>query len=109
MKKIKYYYNTHTLRYEKLITPLRVKLLRLFGLLSGLAVGSAIVIYIYNRFFPKPTELENKGKYEVLNENYRQLSKKVKTMQKQMAALENRDNDVYRSIFEANPVPDSAR
>jgi hypothetical protein len=53
MKKIKYYYNTHTLRYEKLVTPLRVKLLRLFGFLSGLAVGSAIIIYLYDRFFPK--------------------------------------------------------
>jgi murein DD-endopeptidase MepM/ murein hydrolase activator NlpD len=109
MKKIKYYYNTHTLRYEKLITPLRVKLLRLFGLLSGLAVGSAIVIYLYNRFFPKPTELENRGKYEALSENYRLLTKKVKTMQDQMATLEKRDNEVYRSIFEANPLPDSAR
>jgi murein DD-endopeptidase MepM/ murein hydrolase activator NlpD len=26
-----------------------------------------------------------------------------------MAALENRDNEVYRSIFESNPIPDSAR
>jgi murein DD-endopeptidase MepM/ murein hydrolase activator NlpD len=26
-----------------------------------------------------------------------------------MVALEKRDNEVYRSIFEANPVPDSAR
>ena len=109
MKKIKYYYNTHTLRYEKLITPLRVKLLRLFGFLSGLAVGSAIIIYLYDRFFPKPTELESKGKYEALSENYRQLNKKVRTMQEQMATLEKRDNEVYRSIFEANPLPDSAR
>ncbi len=109
MKKIKYYYNTHTLRYEKLVTPLRVKLLRLFGLLCGLAVGSAIVIYLYNRFVPKPTDLENKGRYELMSENYKQLNQKVKTMQQQMAALEKRDNEVYRSIFEANPLPDSAR
>ena len=30
-------------------------------------------------------------------------------MLQEMAALENRDNQVYRSIFEANPLPDSAR
>jgi murein DD-endopeptidase MepM/ murein hydrolase activator NlpD len=109
MKKIKYYYNTHTLRYEKLITPLRVKLLRLFGWLCGLAVGSAIVIYLYNRFVPKPTELQQRGRYEALTENYKQLNNKVRSMQEQMAALEKRDNEVYRSIFEANPLPDSAR
>ena len=28
---------------------------------------------------------------------------------KQMQELEKRDNNVYRSIFEANPIPDSAR
>lgn len=109
MKKIKYYYNTHTLRYEKWVTPLRVKLLRIFGLLCGLAVGSAIVIYLYNRFVPHPTDLANRGRYEALNENYKMLTARVKTMQEQMAALEKRDNDVYRSIFEANPLPDSAR
>jgi hypothetical protein len=35
MKKIKYYYNTNTLRYEKLVTPLRVKLLGIFGFFSA--------------------------------------------------------------------------
>lgn len=109
MKKIKYYYNTHTLRYEKLITPLRVKLLRFFGFMSALLVSSAIVIYLYNRFIPKPTQLESDLKYKPMMENYKLLSGKVKALQDQMASLEKRDNDVYRSIFEANPLPDSAR
>ncbi|MEI8052931.1 MAG: M23 family metallopeptidase [Bacteroidota bacterium] len=109
MKKIKYFYNTHTLRYEKLVTPLRVKLLRLFGFLSGLLVASAIVIYLYLRFFPQPTDIEYRRKYEMLKDNYNQVNDKVKVLQQQMSALEKRDNDVYRSIFEANPVPDSAR
>ena len=30
-------------------------------------------------------------------------------LQQEMALLEKRDNQVYRSIFEANPLPDSAR
>jgi murein DD-endopeptidase MepM/ murein hydrolase activator NlpD len=109
MKKIKYFYNTHTLRYEKLVTPFRVKLLRLFGILSGLIVASTIVIYLYIRFFPKPTEIERNRKYELLKDNYNLVNDKVKSLQQQMAALEKRDNEVYRSIFEANPLPDSAR
>ena len=108
MKKIKYFYNTHTLRYEKLVTPLRVKLLRLFGFLSGLTVASAIVIYLYLKFFPQPTDIEYRRKYELLKDNYNQVNEKVKSLQQQMVALEKRDNEVYRSIFEANPVPDSA-
>lgn len=109
MKKIKYFYNTHTLRYEKLVTPFRVKLLRLFGFLSGLTVASAIVIYLYLKFFPQPTDIEYRRKYELLRDDYNQINEKVKTIQQQMMALEKRDNEVYRSIFEANPVPDSAR
>ncbi len=56
MKKIKYFYNTQSLRYEKLTTPLRVKFLRIFGFLSALIVSSIIIIYFYNRFFPKPAD-----------------------------------------------------
>lgn len=109
MKKIKYFYNTHTLRYEKLVTPFRVKLLRFFGLLSGLVVSSAIVIYLYNRFFPRPTDIESNKKYELLKDNYTSINKKVQTLEQQLESLEKRDNEVYRSIFEANPLPDSAR
>ncbi|MEO6406350.1 MAG: M23 family metallopeptidase [Ferruginibacter sp.] len=109
MKKIKYYYNTHTLRYEKLVTPLRVKLLRFFGFVSALLVSSAIIIYLYNRFLPRPTDIEANRKYELLKDRYSQISQKVVTLQEQMSALEKRDNEVYRSIFEANPIPDSAR
>lgn len=109
MKKIKYFYNTNTLRYEKLVTPFRVKLLRFFGLLSGLVVSSAIVIYLYNRFFPRPTDIEANKKYELLKDNYTNINKKVQTLELQLGALEKRDNEVYRSIFEANPLPDSAR
>jgi murein DD-endopeptidase MepM/ murein hydrolase activator NlpD len=109
MKKIKYYYNTHSLRYEKLVMPLRVKLLRIFGLLSGLVVGSAIVIYLYNRFFPRPIDIEFNKKYEILRDNYNAINGKVKNLEQQLVVLEKRDNEVYRSIFEANPLPDSAR
>lgn len=109
MKKIKYYYNTHTLRYEKLVTPLRVKLLRIFGFLSAAFVTSALIIWVYSSFVPKATDKETQLKYDIMKDNYSTLNSKVKTLQQQMAELEKRDNQVYRSIFEANPLTDSAR
>ena len=109
MKKIKYFYNTHNLRYEKLVTPLRVKLLRFFGIISAFIVTSAIVIYLYDRFFPKPTDLEANRRYELMRDNYKNLNSKLKSAEEQLATLEKRDNEVYRSIFERNPVPDSTR
>ncbi len=46
---------------------------------------------------------------ERLTDNYSELNDQLKSMQQQMKELEKRDNDVYRAIFEANPIPDSAR
>jgi len=109
MKKIKYFYNTNTLRYEKLVTPLRVKLLRVFGFFSSLLVSSALVIWLYTKFIPRPTDKESKMRLELMKDNYNILNEKTKALQQQMAELEKRDNEVYRSIFEANPLPDSAR
>ena len=109
MKKIKYFYNTNTLRYEKLVTPFRVKLLRIFGFISAALVTSAIIVTLYTRFFPKATDKESQLKYDALKDNYATINGKVKALQQQMAELEKRDNQVYRSIFEANPVTDSAR
>ena len=109
MKKIKYYYNTNTLRYEKLVTPLRVKLLRIFGFFSALLVSSVLVIWLYTKFIPRPTDKESRIRLELMKDNYALLNEKVKDLQQQMADLEKRDNEVYRSIFEANPLPDSAR
>lgn len=109
MKHIKYYFDATTLRYERVKTPLRVWILRVFGFLCMVLLSSAIIIWLYNKYVPKPTEIEAKQRYELLRDNYRQLQKRVAEIDDKMAMLEHRDNDVYRSIFEANPVPDSAR
>jgi murein DD-endopeptidase MepM/ murein hydrolase activator NlpD len=109
MKKIKYYYNTNTLRYEKLETPLRVKLLRVFGFIAAAFVTAAIISFFAFRFVGSPGEKLLRMENERLQDKYEELSDEVKTSQQQMQELVKRDNDVYRAIFEANPIPDSAR
>jgi len=109
MKKIKYYYNTHTLRYEKLETPLRVKLLRVFGFIAAALVTAAIISLFAFRFIGSPNEKLLRAENERMNDRYRELSQQTKKIEQQMQELEDRDNEVYRSIFEASPIPDSAR
>jgi murein DD-endopeptidase MepM/ murein hydrolase activator NlpD len=53
--------------------------------------------------------MESNRKYELLRDNYGNIKSKVKELEDQLASLEKRDNEVYRSIFDANPLPDSAR
>jgi murein DD-endopeptidase MepM/ murein hydrolase activator NlpD len=109
MKKIKYYYNTHTLRYEKLETPLRVKLLRVFGFIAAAIVTAAIISYFAFSLIGSPKEKILQRRNEVLMDKYEEMDDSLKSLQLQMAELEKRDNDVYRAIFEANPIPDSIR
>jgi len=109
MKKIKYYYNTNSLRYEKLETPLRVKLLRIFGFLAAAIVTAAIISFFAFRFVGSPNEKLLNLENERLQDKYHQLNDQVKAAQEQMSELVKRDNEVYRAIFEANPIPDSAR
>jgi murein DD-endopeptidase MepM/ murein hydrolase activator NlpD len=109
MKKIKYFYNTNTLRYEKLEMPLRVKLLRIFGFIAAALVTAFLISYFAFQFVGSPNEKLLRMQNNSLKENYHDLNDELKSLEKQIKELEKRDNNVYRSIFEANPIPDSAR
>ena len=109
MKKIKYFYNTNSLRYEKLETPLRVKVLRIFGFMAAAVVTAAIISFFAFRFVGSPNEKLLNIENERLQDRYHELNDQVKTAQQQVAELVKRDNEVYRVIFEASPIPDSAR
>jgi len=109
MKKIKYYYNTHTLRYEKLETPLRVRLLQLFGFIAASIVTGMIIFAIAFRYIDSPKEKLLRQQNDDLKQNYGVLEERVKQLTLQMDELASRDNEVYRSIFESDPIPDSAR
>ena len=109
MKKIKYYYNANTLRYEKFITPLRVKLLRILGFIAAAMVTALIIVAFAFRFLDSPKERLMRMQYERAQQDLNLLDGKVKEMEQRLVQLEKRDNEVYRTIFEANPIPDSAR
>lgn len=109
MKKVKYYYNTSSLRYEKLETPLRVKLLRIFGFIAAAIVTAVIIAFIAFRFIGSPKEKLLAQQNAALKDDLEDIEKDVQSLVNQMKELENRDNRVYRAIFEANPIPDSAR
>lgn len=109
MKKIKYYYNTHTLRYEKLVVPLRVKLLRILGFIAAAIVTALIIVAFAFRFLDSPKEKLLRMQYDRSQQDLNLISGRVKVVEQKLRQLEKRDNDVYRSIFEASPIPDSAR
>lgn len=109
MKKIKYFFNTHTLRFEKIEVPLKVRLLQLFGFIAASIVTGVLIVVILFQYIDSPKERLLRQQNNAFRENYSVLQERTKQLELQMLELEDRDNEVYRSIFEATPVPDSAR
>ena len=109
MKKVKYFYNTHTLRYEKLTVPIRVKLLRLFGFIAASLVSAGLIVWIGFKYIGSPNERILRLQLADYENNYRLVNQRIVHLQQKLSELEKRDNQVYRAIFEADPIPDSAR
>lgn len=109
MKKVKYVYNANTLRYEKLVVPLRVKLLRVLGFLAAAIVTALIIVAFAFRFLDSPKERIIRMQYERSQQDINLISGRVRELEQKLTQLEQRDNEVYRTIFEASPIPDSAR
>ena len=109
MKKIKYYYNTNTLRYEKQVVPLRVTLLRILAFLSAAIVTGLIIVAVAFRFLDSPKEKILRLQLERIQDQNNVYAERVTEIDERLKQLEKRDNEVYRSIFEASPIPDSAR
>lgn len=109
MKRIKYYYNTKTLRYEKQVVPLRVTLLRILAFISTAIVTGAILVAIAFRYIDSPKEKVLKLQLESVLEENRIYSLRIKDIDDRLNELEKRDNEVYRTVFEAEPIPASDR
>ncbi len=110
MKRVrKYFYNTDTHRFEKLETSWQGKLLRVLGFISAALVSAAIIVAIAFRFLDSPKEKKLRGEMYQLREQYTALQRELDDMNKSLAELEQRDNNVYRSVFESAPLPDSVR
>ncbi|OYZ01984.1 MAG: peptidase M23 [Sphingobacteriia bacterium 28-36-52] len=109
MKKVKYFYNTHNMRFEKLTTPLRVRLLQVLGYIAASIVTGILIFAITFRYIDSPKEKLLRQQNDDLKQNYEVMEERIKQLQLQMDEIANRDNFVYRSIFESNPIPDSAR
>lgn len=109
MKKVKYFYNTSTLRYEKLVTPLRVKLLRIFGFICAALVTALVITNVTNRILPPKGTEDLQRELSGMKKKYAALGEELDNIRLMVKEIEKRDNGVYRSIFEASPIPDSAR
>lgn len=109
MAKTKYKYNPDTLTYEKIKLSTWDKIRRGFTyVVVFILVSIGIVIISYN-IFSSPKELMLERENEYLKENYKRLNKELAQVEKVLTDIEDRDDNIYRVIFEAEPIPSSIR
>jgi len=109
MKKIKYYYNTHSLRYERYEESLGRKILRVISLISAALVFAFIVMYLAYTYLDSPKEKVLKREISQMQLQYDILNQKEQQMAQVLSDLGDRDDNIYRVVFEADPVPRSER
>ena len=109
MSKVKYKFNTKSLTYEKVKVTFKQRLLQVLSYLAIGLVFATITMLIAYRFIDSPKEKQLRREAEVLKLQYDLLSKKINQVQIVLNDLQDRDDNIYRVIFEAEPIPTSIR
>jgi len=104
-----YRFNPHTLKYEKVFVSLRERVRRIsFNVLFGVVLG-VVLVFVGLQFVQSPSERGLRRELAQYKRQFQLILPRVQRAEKVLADLEERDNVLYRTIFECEPVSDSER
>jgi murein DD-endopeptidase MepM/ murein hydrolase activator NlpD len=109
MPRLKYKFNPSTLNFEKISYGIRdytVSALRY--LFAGLVIG-AIGVVLYASFFKDPETARLSREVKFLKGQIADLNEQIDTLELFVGDLQEKDDNVYRSIFGAEPYPEHLR
>ena len=109
MSKVRYRFNSKSLTYEKVKTSFKVGFLYVLSYLVTGIVFATITIILSRQFLPSPSEKKQNRELEVLKLQYELLDTKMNLAEKVLYDLEDRDDNIYRAIFESEPLPKTIR
>ncbi len=111
MAKVKYYYDSENLAYRK-IKPRKgrkIGFVALFLLASALFGFLCFVLLMNTPFFETPKDKIQSREIDNMKLRYAILNNKVADMEEVLATIEDRDNNLYRTFFNAAPISDEIR
>ena len=109
MSKVKYYYDSETLSYRKVVRKKRTTAKYIFVFLLASALFGFFTVLIVSQYFESPKEKALARELQNLELQYELLDKKMDEAELVLNNLEERDNAIYRLYFEANPIPSEQR
>ena len=109
MAKIKYYYDTESCKYERVKVSTWDIILNLLGFFALSLIIAIVIFWGYSNYFESPKEARLKKENEELLLYYDLLKKDLGSANEMLASLQERDDNLYRLIFEAEPIPSTIR
>ena len=109
MAKIKYYYDTESCKYERI----RVSRSDIFWnsmsfFIVALIIGIGIFLLV-DRYFESPKYVAMSKGYEEVKFHNELQSNEIGEMRKMLSSLQERDDNLYRVMLGAEPIPESIR
>ncbi|NQV02899.1 MAG: M23 family metallopeptidase [Bacteroidia bacterium] len=109
MSKVKYRFNKHSLTFDKVQPTLKKRLLVFLSHIStGVVFAAVILVLVYN-FVDSPKEKAQKRELAQLQLQFEMLNDQLNNFTMVLKDLQERDDNIYRVIFESEPIPSSIR
>jgi murein DD-endopeptidase MepM/ murein hydrolase activator NlpD len=109
MAKKKFHFNSETLSYEQIEHTITHWLKQfLIHALSGMSLG-AVFFFIFVTFVDSPEEKQLGQEKSHMQAQYKVLQRQFSEMQEVVSDLQERDDNLYRVVFQADPIPFSVR
>ncbi len=109
MSKVKYRYNPETLNYDEVEITLKDRVLKLLSFVGAGLVFAVAIVVVYNVLFDSPKERRQQREIEMLTSQYNKLKDRMNHLDLVLTDIQKRDDNIYRTIFEAEPIPDNIR
>lgn len=109
MEQYKYKYNPGTVRYEKVKLTWKDKFMRFLSYFAATLILAVLYNLIFSAFFDTAREKELMRENNQLELQYEMLNDKFDQVESVLNDLQERDNNIYRVIFETDPIPSSVR
>ena len=109
MAKVKYYYDEDTLSYRKITVKKSDYYRRILFSFLGVFLIAFFGFIGFSQIIMSPSEREQKRELENLKFHYELIDKRLEESSDILSQLQERDNNIYRSYFEANPIPEEQR
>jgi murein DD-endopeptidase MepM/ murein hydrolase activator NlpD len=104
MEQSQFKFNPEDLNYRKLDDSLGARIWRMVIYVAAVMVIAILLNVVYSLFFDTPRERQIRRENEMLLQEYEALSERKLMVDTVMQEVERIDRDIYRVIFETEPV-----